>query len=67
MEDIPLGWQYALLALLLVLSGFFSLAETSMMAVNRYRLRALVRQGHRGAQYAQELLAHTDKIGRAHV
>ena len=62
MEDIPLGWQYALLALLLVLSGFFSLAETSMMAVNRYRLRALVRQGHRGAQYAQELLTHTDKL-----
>src|SRR6195256_5646199 len=33
-----------------------------MMAVNRYRLKALVRMGNRGAQYAAELLAKTDKL-----
>lgn len=62
MVEIPLEAQFAALALLLVLSGLFSIAETSMMAVNRYRLRALVRLGNRGAQYATELLAHTDKL-----
>lgn len=62
MGDIPLAWQFGLLALLLVFSGFFSIAETSMMALNRYRLRALVRLGNRGAKIASELLAKTDKL-----
>lgn len=62
MDDIPLAWQFGLLALLLVASGFFSIAETSMMALNRYRLRALVRMGNRGARIAADLLAKTDKL-----
>jgi len=33
-----------------------------MMAVNRYRLRALERTGHRGARLASELLRETDKL-----
>ena len=33
-----------------------------MMALNRYRLRAMVRMGHRGAVIAAELLAQTDKL-----
>ena len=62
MDDIPLTWQYLLLAVLLVVSGFFSIAETSMMALNRYRLKALVRLGNRGAKIASDLLAKTDKL-----
>ena len=62
MDDFPLAWQFGLLALLLVIAGFFSIAETSMMAINRYRLRALVRTGNRGAKIASELLAKTDKL-----
>ncbi len=50
------------LVLLLVLSAFFSGSETSMMAVNRYRLKTLSRSGHRGAQLAEKLLAQTDKL-----
>ena len=57
-----MAWQFALLAVLLVISGFFSIAETSMMALNRYRLRALVRLGNHGARIATELLAKTDKL-----
>jgi len=34
---------------LLVLSAFFSIAETAMMAINRYRLKHLVAQEHRAA------------------
>ena len=62
MESIPLAWQLAALGVLLALSALFSIAETSMMALNRYRLRALVRLGHRGARRAQDLLARTDRL-----
>jgi len=33
--------------------AFFSIAETSMMAVNRYKLATMAGAGHRGAQRAQ--------------
>jgi len=62
MSDVPLGWQFAALALLLGVSAFFSLAETSMMALNRYRLRHLVERGHAGARRAAALLARTDRL-----
>lgn len=47
---------------MLVLSGFFSMSETSMMAVNRYRLRTLAKAGNRGAKLAEWLLSNTDKL-----
>lgn len=50
------------LVILLILSGFFSLSETSMMAINRYRLRHLAKQGHRGARLTMRLLNHTDRL-----
>ena len=62
MDDIPLAIQFVALAFLLVLSGFFAMAETGMMAINRYRLRALERTGHRGARLASELLRRTDRL-----
>jgi Mg2+/Co2+ transporter CorB len=61
-SNVPLLALFAALVLLLVLSGFFSIAETGMMAVNRYRLRALERTGHRGAHLASELLRETDRL-----
>lgn len=62
MDDIPLSALFGGLALLLTASAFFSAAETGLMAVNRYRLRHLVNQGHRGARLANYLLARTDKL-----
>lgn len=62
MTDVPLSAQFAALAVLLVISGFFSLAETAMMAANRFRLRHLAQGGHRGARLALDLLARTDKL-----
>src|ERR1051325_5216727 len=62
MEDIPLSTLFIALAILLVASGFFSISETSMMALNRYRLRHLVQQKHRGARLAADLLASTDRF-----
>ena len=62
MNDIPLSMQFTALGVLLLISAFFSLAETSMMALNRYRLKALVRLGNRGAVLTAALLAHTDRL-----
>ncbi|MDO9205246.1 HlyC/CorC family transporter [Methylotenera sp.] len=62
MNNIPLSWQFGALVVMLLLSAFFSMSETSLMSLNRYRLRHLVKQGHRGAKLASTLLAKTDKL-----
>lgn len=62
MDSIPLSGQLSLLAVLLVISGFFSLCETAMMATNRYRLQSSAAQGHRGAKLALEILGQTDRF-----
>ena len=62
MDGLSIGAMLGLLILLLVFSGFFSMSETSMMAVNRYRLRHLVSKGHRGARLADQLLSQTDRL-----
>lgn len=54
--------RFVALAALLILSGLFSIAETSMMAINRYRLKAMVRLGNRAARRTAELLARTDRL-----
>jgi Mg2+/Co2+ transporter CorB len=61
-DTIPLSWLAWALAGLLLVSGFFSIAETSMMALNRYRLKHLVKQGHRGARLTQQLLGRVDRL-----
>lgn len=62
MEAIPVSTLFAALLFLLIFSAFFSISETSMMALNRYRLRHLRQHGHRGARLASDLLAKTDKF-----
>ncbi|TMH41155.1 MAG: DUF21 domain-containing protein [Betaproteobacteria bacterium] len=62
MPEIPLGWMFGALGVLLALSAFFSIAETAMMAFNRYRLRHLVAHGHVGAALVADLLKRTDRL-----
>ncbi|WP_444896542.1 HlyC/CorC family transporter [Microbulbifer sp. EKSA008] len=62
MNEMPTGLLFGLLALLILISAFFSSSETSMMALNRYRLRHQAKSGHRGAKRATELLARPDKL-----
>ena len=62
MAGIPLWWLIGGLVGLLLVSGFFSIAETSMMAINRYRLRHMAAQGHGGAARVEQLLKRTDKL-----
>ena len=52
---------WAALAILLVLSAFFSGSETGMMALNRYRLRHQ-RKKSAGARRAAKLLAKPDRL-----
>src|SRR5512144_2240394 len=61
-DNVPLGWLFGALAALLGCSGFFSMSETCMMALNRYRLKHLVREGHTGARLASALLDRTDEL-----
>ncbi|HXU41824.1 MAG TPA: CNNM domain-containing protein [Burkholderiales bacterium] len=61
-EHLPLGWLVGALVLMLVFSAFFSIAETAMMAINRYRLKYLVSEGHSGAIRVAELLKRTDRL-----
>ncbi|MEO8144221.1 MAG: CNNM domain-containing protein, partial [Betaproteobacteria bacterium] len=62
MDDIPLSWAFGALVLMLVLSAYFSIAETAMMAINRYRLKHLVSEGHHGAIRVAEMLKRTDRL-----
>jgi Mg2+/Co2+ transporter CorB len=61
-DHIPLAWLFAALAVMLLVAGFFSIAETSMMALNRARLKHLVREGRRSARLTQALLDKTDRL-----
>lgn len=62
MSDIPLSLLFAALGFLILFSAFFSSSETSMMSLNRYRLRHLAKQGHSGAKRASNLLERTDRL-----
>ena len=62
MDNIPILLQLGILAFLLLIAAFFSIAETSLMSLNRYRLRHLVKEGNRGARLASSLLSKTDKL-----
>ncbi len=62
MNDIPLGTLALALIVLLVTAGFFSIAETAMMAANRYRLKHQAQRGARGARLAMSLLGQVDKL-----
>jgi Mg2+/Co2+ transporter CorB len=62
LDDISLSALLIAFAVLLVVSAFFSIAETSMMALNRYRLRHMAKSGHRGARLTSQLLARTDRL-----
>ena len=62
MESFPAWAQVLALVVLLLLSAFFSIAETSLMAISRLRLRHLVRHGSRAARLTQKLLDRTDRL-----
>jgi Mg2+/Co2+ transporter CorB len=50
------------LAVLIMLSAFFSGSETALMTLNRYRLKHLADSGHKGATRAARLLQRPDRL-----
>ena len=62
MDDISLRTLITALVLMIVLSAFFSAAETAMLSLNRYRLRHFIKAGKRGAILAGRLLDRPDRL-----
>jgi Mg2+/Co2+ transporter CorB len=62
METVPLWMQALALVLLILLSAFFAMAETALMAANRHRLRHLAKRGSTQAIATLWLLDRTDKV-----
>ena len=50
------------MVLLLCSSAYFSGTETAMMAINRYRLKHLVKKKHRAARISNKLLRYPDRL-----
>jgi Mg2+/Co2+ transporter CorB len=53
---------FVILGILIFISAYFSGSETGMMSINRYRLKHLEKQNHRGAKRVSKLLAKPDKL-----
>ena len=62
MDDISTGSLFILLGILVLLSAYFSSSETSMMSINRYRLKHLGNEGNKGALRVQKLLERPDRL-----
>ncbi|MCW8941576.1 MAG: HlyC/CorC family transporter [Gammaproteobacteria bacterium] len=62
MNELSTASLFIILAILILLSGFFSGSETALMTLNRYRLKSLTDKGHRGARLASNLLARPDRL-----
>jgi Mg2+/Co2+ transporter CorB len=62
LNELSTASLFIILAILILLSGFFSGSETALMTLNRYRLKSLADKGHRGARLATGLLARPDRL-----
>ncbi|MCE2596243.1 CNNM domain-containing protein [Motilimonas cestriensis] len=62
MDTISTEVLFAILGLLILMSAYFSSSETGMMAINRYRLRHLVKQNNKSAIRVEKLLQRPDKL-----
>ncbi|HCX12906.1 MAG TPA: cobalt transporter [Gammaproteobacteria bacterium] len=62
METLSTFWLSITLLGLILASAFFSSSETSMMAINRYRLKALSNQNNTQAKRTERLLGDLDHL-----
>ena len=53
---------FTILGILVLISAYFSGSETGMMSLNRYRLRHLEKQNHKGAKRVSKLLQRPDRL-----
>ena len=62
MASLSTFWLGVLLFVLILASAFFSASETSMMALNRYRLKTLSSKNNLQAQRVERLLKNIDYL-----
>lgn len=62
MDGVSTNLLIGVLVGLIALSAFFSGSETSMLSLNRYRLRHLVKKHHKSAIRAARLLRRPDRL-----
>ncbi|GAC1413211.1 MAG: HlyC/CorC family transporter [Burkholderiaceae bacterium] len=62
METVPFWAQGLALVFLILISAFFAMAETALMAANRHRLRHLAKRGSKQAVTTLWLLDRTEKV-----
>ena len=62
MESLSTFWLSVLLFVLILASAFFSSSETSMMAINRYRLKTLISKNNIQAKRVEKLLNNIDYL-----
>lgn len=62
MNEASLTALFSTLTGLIILSAFFSSSETGMMSLNRYRMKHLAKNGHKGALRANKLLKRKDQL-----
>ena len=62
MNTISIGTLFGVLIFLIILSAFFSGSETALISLNRYRLRSLMENNHKGAMRAHRLLERPDRL-----
>ena len=62
MDDISTSTLFIILTILVLISGYFSSSETGMMSLNRYRLKHLEKENHKGALRVSALLKRPDRL-----
>jgi len=62
LESLSSFWLSVLLFALILASAFFSSTETSMMAINRYRLKTLSAKNNAKAKRVERLLNDVDRL-----
>jgi Mg2+/Co2+ transporter CorB len=62
LDSIQTGTLFIILGILIFISAYFSSSETGIMSINRYRLKHLEKQNHRGAIRVSQLLKNPDQL-----
>jgi len=62
LDNISTEVLFITLGILILVSAYFSGSETGIMSLNRYRLRHLEKQKHKGAKRVSKLLNRPDRL-----
>ena len=60
--EVPEGIQFIVLVILIILSGYFSSAETAFSTVNRVRMQTLEEEGNKRAARVNRILKNYSKM-----